>query len=175
MRPLPGLCALSLLVLVLAGCGSGSPPASVRSSAPGAGARAVRAAPAAEGRVVAAARVLRRWDAARAVAYSRGSVPLLRRLYADGAGADDVRLLRDYARRGLRVQEMTTQLLAVEVLRHRPGLWRLRVTDRLSHAVAVGATGRVLLPRDDASTRTVQLVRQGGRWRAQRVSGPAPP
>jgi hypothetical protein len=119
-----------------------------------------------------AVRVLRGWDRARAAAYAAGSVRSLRALYDDGAGEADVHLLRSYLRRGYRVEHLRMQLLAVHVLRHRPGLWDLRVTDRLAAAVAVGYGERLDLPRDRASTRTVVLRRdRSGEWRVARVSG----
>ena len=119
--------------------------------------------------VAQALSVLHRWDAARAEAWSSGSVPALRRLYVDGAGASDVRLLRDYTDRGLRVEDLRMQVLALDVLRRGPGEWHLRVTDRVARAVLVGPAGRSLLPRDEATTRTVRLVRHAGRWCAAAV------
>ncbi|MBA2464510.1 MAG: hypothetical protein H0V42_05985 [Nocardioidaceae bacterium] len=116
-----------------------------------------------------AAEVLRDWDEARSSAYSRGSVAALRRLYVGGAGGSDVRLLRDYARRGLRVEQMAVQVLALEVLRQAAAEWVLRVTDRLSRGVAVGSSIRWVLPRDQASTRRVRLVRIGETWRVAAV------
>ena len=113
--------------------------------------------------------VLGAWDAARSSAYARGSVQDLRRLYVDGAGGSDVLLLRDYLDRGLRVEQMQVQVLALEVLRHPPGEWRLRVTDRLSRGVAVGSSTRTVLPRDEATTRMVRLVRSGATWRVAAV------
>jgi len=131
--------------------------------------RAADAAPA-RGAVVRAAAVLRAWDRRRARAYGEGDAAALRELYVDGAGAADVRLLRRYADRDLRVEGLTTQLLAVEVLGHAPGRWRLRVTDRVAAGVAVGEEGRLRLRRDRADTRVVELVRGGdGAWRVADV------
>ena len=116
--------------------------------------------------------VLREWDEARAAAYATGSVASLRELYAARAGASDVRLLRSYLRRGYRVEGMRMQLLAVRVLAHGPGRWRLRVTDRLAGGHAVGYGERLALPRDRASTRTVRLERgRDDRWRVVSVRG----
>ena len=117
--------------------------------------------------------VLRAWDAARARAYASGDVSALRALYVDGsaAGATDERMLRAFTRRGLTVQGMRMQLLAVEVLAHSATWWRLRVTDRLHGAVAVGASGsRMPLPRDEASTRTVTLRLRRGAWHVAAVT-----
>jgi pimeloyl-ACP methyl ester carboxylesterase len=119
-----------------------------------------------------ALRVLHAWDAQRATAYARGAPERLRNLYVDGsaAGAADVRLLRAYRARGLRVTGMRTQVLAADVLARRPDLLRIRVTDRLDRAVALGGGGRVALPRDAASTRVLTLMRAGdGRWRVASV------
>ena len=122
--------------------------------------------------------MLRDWDRARARAYAAVDVARLRMLYAAGASAGlaDARMLRSYTRRGLQVEGMRMQLLAVRVLAHAPRRWRLRVTDRLYGAVAVDAFGgRLVLPRDQASTRVVTLVRRsGGRWQVAAVV-PAPP
>lgn len=119
-----------------------------------------------------AAELLAVWDSARAAAWRAGDVGALRALYVAGAGRSDVRLLRSWLARGYRVEDMRTQLLAVRPLRHRPGEWTLRVTDRLTAAVAVGHGRRVPLPRDRADTRVVRLVRAAdGGWRVARVRG----
>lgn len=105
--------------------------------------------------------VLRGWDAARSRAFAAGDVGSLRRLYVAGssAGTSDERLLRDYLERGLRVEGMSMQVLALEVLHDDPGRLRLLVTDRLTGAVAVGHGTRLPLPADRASTRVVELRR----------------
>jgi hypothetical protein len=115
--------------------------------------------------------VLHAWDHERARAYARGEPAALRALYVPGsvAGVRDVRTLRGYLRRGFRVEGLRMQLLAVRVLARRHGLWRLGVTDRVGHAVAVGHGTVVPLPRDSTSTRTVTLVRRSGEWRVRSV------
>jgi hypothetical protein len=119
---------------------------------------------------VRAADVLRSWDRRRARAWAEGDVAGLRELYVDRAGVADVRLLRRYADRGYRVEGMTTQLLAVDVLGQRPGRWVLRLTDRLANAVAVRGADRLRLPRDRMDTHVVTLVRGAdGRWRVAEV------
>ena len=134
-----------------------APSADTPSAHPSA-ARLVRSGPAA---------VLASWDERRAVAWAEGDARALLRLYADGsaAGAADVRLLRDYLRRGLRVEGMATQLLALRVVARSPGR-RLEVvvTDRVVGAEAVGSGARIPLPVDRPSTRRVVLVREHGRW-----------
>jgi len=124
-------------------------------------------------RTAPASAVLGAWDRARARAFAAGDVAALRSLYVDGseAGTSDVRLLRDYLRRGLRVEGMRMQLLEVEVLDRSPDRLRARVTDRLAEAVVVGPGLRRRLPRDRASTRVVELRRGSGeRWRVLEVS-----
>jgi hypothetical protein len=105
--------------------------------------------------------VLRRWDRARGRAFAEGDVNALRRLYVEGstAGTADVRLLRGYLRRGLRVEGMRMQLLRVEVVHEDRGRLVLRVTDRLTGAIAVDRGARIPLPQDGASTRVVELRR----------------
>lgn len=123
------------------------------------------------GQDLAAAAVLRSWDTARGRAFASGDVAALRMLYVAGspAGTSDVRLLRAYLRRGLRVEEMRMQVLGLEVLDERDRRLRVRVTDRLAGAVAVGEDGRWPLPRDRASTRVVELRRVAGEWRVRSV------
>ena len=115
--------------------------------------------------------VLRGWDLSRAHAYAHGDAEALRSLYVAGsvAGTTDVRLLRSYAGRGLRVEGMKMQILAVDVLAHSQSRWRIRVTDRLFRAVAVGNGARVVLPRDQASTRVVAMLLRAGAWRVASV------
>ena len=116
--------------------------------------------------------VLHAWDRRRARAYAAGDARGLRDLYVSGstAGVRDVRLLMQYAGRGFRVEEMRMQVLAVDVIVRRPDLLRLEVTDRLHDAVAARDGLRVTLPRDQASTREITLVRSGdGTWRVESV------
>ena len=112
-----------------------------------------------------AAAVLAGWDERRSAAWAEGDVTALQELYADGAaaGAVDVRLLRDYLRRGLRVEGLTTQVLALRVAVRSPERLELVVTDRVVGAEAVGAGAPVALPVARPSTRRVVLVRDGGR------------
>jgi hypothetical protein len=124
------------------------------------------------GREPPAARVLQAWDRRRAAAYANGSARALRAAYVPGsrAGVADVALLRAYRDRGWRVVGMRTQVLALTVLEHAPGRWRLRVTDRLAGGVAVRLGERVSLPRDRASTHVITLTRgPGRRWRVAAV------
>lgn len=115
-----------------------------------------------------AAAVLAAWDERRSAAWAEGDVTALQELYADGAaaGAVDVRLLRDYLRRGLRVEGLTTQVLALRVAARSPERLEVVVTDRVVGAEAVGAGAPVALPVARPSTRRVVLVRdaEGERW-----------
>lgn len=112
------------------------------------------------------AAVLAAWDARRSAAWAEGDTAALERLYADGsgAGAADVRLLGDYLRRGLRVEGMATQVLALRVAARSPGRLEVVVTDRVVGAEVVGSGAPVVLPVDRPSTRRVVLVREGPRW-----------
>jgi hypothetical protein len=118
-----------------------------------------------------ALRLLRSWDRERAVAYATGSASRLRALYVPGAavGVADLRVLHGWSRRGLRVSGMRTQVLALSVLDASPDRMTLRLTDRLTGAVARGGGVPVLLPRDRPSTRELTLVRGQGRWRVAAV------
>jgi hypothetical protein len=114
----------------------------------------------------APAAVLAAWDERRSAAWAAGDARALARLYAggSGAGAADVRLLRDYGRRGLRVEGMATQVLGLRVAARSPGRLELVVTDRVVGAQAVGSGAPVALPVGRPSTRRVVLVREGARW-----------
>lgn len=153
-----GLVAVLVSVLLLGAC------AESRGSGPEAVGRSRSVAAAGSSEVAAdfpASDVLRGWDRARARAFAEGDVVALRRLYVDGsaAGTADVRLLRSYLRRGLRVEDMRMQLLRVEVVHEDRARLLLRVTDRLAGAVAVDEDTRIPLPQDAASTRVVELRR----------------
>jgi hypothetical protein len=175
VRPPRLLASVATLVAVLSLCGCADDgSADPEPSGGGSGPRLARAA--APPATFPASDVLRAWDAARADAFAEGDVAALRSLYVEGSGAgtSDVALLRAYLRRGLRVEEMRMQLLAVEVLREERGRLRLRVTDRLAGAFAVGEGTRVALPQDAASTRVVELRRApGGGWRVAAVRASA--
>jgi len=118
---------------------------------------------------------LRRWDRRRAAAYSDGDTSALRRLYVPRSAVRrrDVRLLRRYAARGLRVTGMQTQLLAARLRSQRPDRLVLAVTDRVTGAVAVGRGTHVRLPAGAPRDRVVVLVRTAGGWRVAAVRTPA--
>ena len=124
---------------------------------------------------VTAAAVLHDWDVRRARAWAAADVAGLRGLYVAGsrAGRRDVAMLRAWTGRGVRVRDLTTQLLAVHVRSRTDQRLVLDVTDRLVGAVAVGgAVGgavRTRLPADAPSAREIVLVRDRGRWRVESV------
>lgn len=148
-----GACVAATLVVVLARPGDG--PAR---EAPAVAA----AAPLAPG----PARLLAEWDGRRAAAWSSGDPLALEGLYAAGSrtGARDVRLLRHYLERGLTVEGLATQLLALDVVERSAGRLVLLVTDRVVGGRAVGGPAPVTLPADRASTRLIVLVRAGESW-----------
>lgn len=110
--------------------------------------------------------VLAGWDARRAAAWASGDLDALAELYVDGsrAGAADVALLRRYRARGLTVEALATQLLAVRVVERSPRRLVLVVTDRVVSGRVVGGPAPVALPSDRASTRRVVLVRPDRAW-----------
>lgn len=125
-----------------------------------------------------AAAVLRAWDVRRAQAWAAGDDRGLRDLYVPGstAGRADVAMLARWRHRGLAVEGLTTQLLAVRVLATGPRRLLLRVRDRVMGARVAPAgptsTGpgaaEPLAPGAEA-TREVALRRLAGRWRVASV------
>jgi hypothetical protein len=158
-------CALVVATLVV---GHGRPDDSRRADVPPREAPAAAPSPAAPAAPAhAPGAVLAAWDERRAAAWARGDAEALADLYAPGSrsGAADVRLLRSYARRGLRVEGLTTQVLGLRVVERSPRRLVLVVTDRVVGGSAVGSgAAPVALPADRASTRRVVLARQRGRW-----------
>lgn len=122
-----------------------------------------------------AAGVLRAWDRHRADAWASGDAASLAALYVPGASAGDadVAMLGDWMARGLAVDGLTTQLLAVRVLDRGPRRWVLLVRDRVTGAVARGAGATQRLRAGTVTERRVVLRRLGGDWRVASVR-PAP-
>lgn len=116
--------------------------------------------------------VLHAWDESRAAAWAAGDVAGLRSLYTSGsvAGRADASMLRAWRDRDLRVEGLTVQLLSVRMLASSDGRLRLRVTDRVAGAIAVGDGFRAVLPTDRATTRVVVLRVVAGEWRVASVS-----
>ncbi|KRE99755.1 hypothetical protein ASG88_14250 [Nocardioides sp. Soil777] len=115
--------------------------------------------------------VLADWDARRARAWAAGDVSALRDLYVDGSrsGRADVRMLASYVDRGLTVEGMRTQVLALEVLDESPVSVEVRVTDRIGGAQAVDGETVIPLPDDRPSTRSVVLRLVEGEWLVDEV------
>ncbi len=155
--------SLVLLVLACAGLGVGVVALSERAPAQGR-APAPSAAAVTDGPVA----VLRRWDQARASAWSGGDVRRLRSLYVAGSAAADrdVARLRRWLDRGVRLRRMQTQVIRAEVLGSAEDRWVLEVTDRVARAVTDDGTR---LPSDAASTWRITLRRVDGEWRVAAV------
>lgn len=116
-----------------------------------------------------ARQVLADWDERRARAWAEGDPRALTELYVEGsrAGEADVRMLQAYADRGLRVDGLTTQVLALDVLAESATRIRLRVVDRMVGGVAVDVESpsrRSRLPADRPTRRTLTLRRTGEQW-----------
>ncbi|QCW51094.1 hypothetical protein FE634_13015 [Nocardioides dongxiaopingii] len=103
------------------------------------------------------------------MAWTTGDTAALARLYTGRsvAGRRDVAMLEAWNARGRRVTEMSTQVLALEVVASGRGRLVLEVTDRLARAVAGGTE----LPADRVSTRRLVLRPGGGDagWRVSAV------
>lgn len=141
------------LLVALGGRAADLPPRPVRSPEP---------APAA---------VLAGWDRQRAEAWAAGDPAALAALYTSGsaAGERDVRMLRRYLARGLRVEGLSTQRLRVVVVSRTDHRLVLRVRDRVVGGTVRGTGVSVRLPRDRVSGHLVSLERVGGRWLVGRV------
>lgn len=115
--------------------------------------------------------LLRVWDARRAAAWASGDRAGLEALYVPGsaAGRRDLAMLTGYLRRGLRVEGMATQVLALRVVRRTSHRLVLLVTDRVVGATVADAVRRIALPRDAATTRRSVLQRLDGHWLVAQV------
>lgn len=126
----------------------------------------------------AAAEAFARWDADRAAAWAAADPRALARLYApdSASGRRDVAALRAWRARGLRIEGLRTQVLALRVLDAAPHRLRLRVESRVADTAQVrelaGGATVSRLPRDTAVVRVVVLRQVAGAWRAERVSEP---
>lgn len=129
----------------------GTPPGTSPSTPPSTAPPAARA--------VRPADVLRAWDARRGRAWAAGDAEALRVLYAPGSAtaASDLRMLRAWRARGLRVTGLRPEVLQVRVLHRAAARLVLQVTDRWPRAVAVGRGTRRLLPAAPVATRRVEL------------------
>ncbi|MDP3894064.1 hypothetical protein [Nocardioides sp.] len=123
-------------------------------------------------------RILTAWDERRASAWAAGDLRGLRDLYVAGSGParEDVRRLKAYLDRDLRVEDLRMQVLALSVVQRDERSMVLEVTERLAGGSAVGPVGRRSLPAGQTTTRTVRLVLHRGTWLVDEVSptGPRP-
>ena len=119
--------------------------------------------------------VLRAWDQRRAAAWASGDPQAVSALYAAGsvAGRADRTFLAAYAARGLHVDGLAMQVLAVDVVTATTDQLVLRVTDRVATGVAVGRGSRIPLPRDEPSTWRVVMIRDRATWLVARADQPA--
>jgi methyl coenzyme M reductase beta subunit len=119
--------------------------------------------------------VLRAWDQRRAAAWASGDPEAVSALYVAGsaAGRADRSFLAAYAARGLHVDGLAMQVLAVDVVTATVDRLVLRVTDRVATGLAVGRGSRIPLPRDEPSTWRVVMVRDGATWLVARAGQPA--
>ena len=110
-------------------------------------------------------------DVARAEALANGNLTELRSVYADSAvAAPDVRLLKLYAARGLRVVGAGMVRGECRVVARSASHVELDVTERLARTWAVGPTGEsTRLPRDEVSRHRVVLTGGAGRWQIASV------
>ncbi|UUZ58722.1 hypothetical protein [Nocardioides sp. B-3] len=99
----------------------------------------------------------------------------LRDLYVAGSstGRADARMLSAYVERGLRVEGLATQVLALEVIVEGADALTVRVTDRFVGGVVVGGPDSKPLPRDRPTTRTPVLQRVDGVWLVETASDQA--
>lgn len=158
-------CVVATLVVTLARLGDRSPRE--LPSTPAVSAAAPEgSAPGATEAAAGPSRILGAWDERRSAAWAEGDPDALSDLYAEGsrAGTADVRLLRGYLRRGLMVEGLRTQVLALDVVERSSGRLVLLVTDRVVGGRAVGGASPVALPADRASAHRIVLVRRGEEW-----------
>lgn len=154
-RLLPYLLALTACAVLATGglvlaTQRSSPPEAAPAKAPSTGPREVVA----------------EWDARRSAAWAQGDVAALRELYTatSPTGRADAQMLAAYVDRGLRVDGLATQVLALEVLDEGAEELTVRVTDRVVGGVVTGDGTSTPLPRDRPTTRTLALRRVDGVW-----------
>ena len=110
-------------------------------------------------------------DVARAEALADGNLTHLQSVYANSvARAPDVRLLKRYAARGLRVVGGGMVRAECRVVARAAGRVELDVTEHLAQTWAVGpADESIRLPRDRLSRHRIVLTGGVGRWRIASV------
>ncbi|MBC9225501.1 hypothetical protein GL325_04110 [Aeromicrobium sp. 636] len=106
-------------------------------------------------------------DTVRTAAWTTADEGLLSGIYGSDAGRADVERLRAWHERGVTVEGART----IRASCRDRGAAGIEVVERLGPTVAVLPDGaRRRLPADGWSRRTVDLEREGGRWRIVRVS-----
>lgn len=98
---------------------------------------------------------------------------MLRSVYLPGSVqlAQDVRMLRAYLRRGLRVSGVRTRCMVVTLERQLPNRASLVVVDALGEAVAHDAQGSAQpLPHDLPTRHRIRLVMTAAGWRIAGIS-----
>lgn len=149
--------------------GGGSPdPVRAAVVSPVAGGATTRRVP--EARAV---RVLHRWEAARAAAWSTTDARALARLYVAGSrtGHLDVDALAGWRRRGLRVTGLREQVSSMRLVVERRSRIVVDLTVRTVDGVAVGRRGaRRPLPSSAWSSVRLELRRTHGSWRVVEAS-----
>lgn len=153
--PLPAV-VVTLVLVVVVGCAGPAPSQALPVDGP---------------QETTASSVLREWDDDRAAAWAAGDAGALGALYAPGssAGIRDVRSLRAYADRGLRVTGLRFQRLAVRVLVRQERLLRLEVVERLLPVSVHDDSVVRRLPAGQPTRRVIELRRVDGSWLVGRV------
>jgi hypothetical protein len=159
--------AVTFVTIAAAGVAQGGPPStavSTSGTAPNHEARATTG-------VLHASEVLQAWDHLRGVAWSRADAPALADLYtpASRTGRRDVRDLRRWRGRGLRVVGLRQQVSGLRVRAETSRRLVLVITDRTVGGVAVGHRRRTALPASAWAQHRIVLRRVGDRWLVEDV------
>jgi hypothetical protein len=117
--------------------------------------------------------VLAGLDAARAAAFGSGDQAALSEVYVGGSPAleTETRLIRRYAREGLRVEGLLMDVGDVRLLEARGDRAVLRVRDRVAGGALVDAAGSESELAEDAwSAHRITLRQVAGEWRIAAVT-----
>ncbi|CAM3244840.1 hypothetical protein NODU109028_06230 [Nocardioides dubius] len=140
----------------------------------GARAEAVGAEPLPRPSALRALAVLTAWSERRSRAWAAGSPEQVRALYASARAARaELAIWQAYRRRGLRVEGLRSQVVAIRVLSEQPGRIALLVDERSAggRIVGDGVPHQVALPQDGVDRRRVVLVHGADAgWQVARVS-----
>ena len=108
-------------------------------------------------------------DAVRTEAFVTGEVDRLRDVYVEQATRADAVVLRSYRERGLRLDGMVLVRDSCRVTERSRQRVTLDVVDHLGPTRVETADGRLDLPRDRPTKRSVVLERVGDVWRVAAV------